>query len=82
MKTFMKWVKQCQYKNETVYNEQYQFVEGQFYDNDYKCKCKVRLYGNCKGGYVEDDNGYITKCSNVKDVIGLVKFLTDGTIEL
>ena len=80
MKTFMKWVKQCQYKNETVYDEQCRFIEAQFYDNNYKCKCKVRMYG--KGGYVEDDNGHITKCSNVKDIIELVKFLTDGTIEL
>ena len=81
MKNFVKWVKKCQFRNETVYNERYQFVESNFYDNNYECKCKVRLYGNCKGGYVEDDNGNITKCKSVKDIIGLVKFLTDGIIE-
>ena len=80
MKTFVKWVKQCQYENEMKYDDDFQLLETYFYNN-YECKCKVRLYKNVKGGYVEDDNGDVTKCKSIKDVIGLVKFLTDGTIE-
>lgn len=81
MKTFVKWIKQCQYENEMKYDDDFQLLETFFYNNNYECKCKVRLYKNVRGGYVEDDNGNVTKCNSVKDVIGLVKFLTDGTIE-
>ena len=82
MKTFMKWVKQCQHQYRMEYDNNYQLLETFFYNNNYKCKCKVRLYKNVKGGYVEDDNRNVTKCNSVKEVIELVKFLTDGTIEL
>ena len=82
MKTFMMWVIKCQYKNETDYNTLCQYVDSKFYDDNYQLKCTARLYGNDKGGYVEDENGYITKCNSVKEVIALVKFLVDGTIEI
>ena len=81
MKTFMTWVKQCQYKYQMEHDDDYQLLEIYFYDNNYERKCRVSIYKNVKGGYVEDDNGYVTKCKSIKDVIGLVKFLTDGTIE-
>ena len=74
MKTFEKWLDKSNYE---------------FIIKNYKSEKDFLIKGSCgksiviiepnkKGGKVFDDNGYMTQCASVKEIISLVDFLVGG----
>jgi hypothetical protein len=78
MKTFEKWLEKTSYEFTIRGNNTHKT----YYIKGNEGICYVGICATKKGGVVTDNNSCMTDCKSVKDVIGLVKFLTEGIIEL
>ena len=74
MKTFEKWLNKSNYEYLPVKDS---FYTSYLITGSYG-KAIVSIDCFTKGGKVFDDNGYMTKCQSVKEIISLVDFLVGG----